>query len=67
MSEYPGSWEGKRNRIECLKCHDTIEATHEHDFKSCTCGFISIDGGWHGHWRRLWKDGDRKDAWKELP
>ena len=66
-SGYPGSWKGKRNRIQCLKCDDVIEATHQHDFKSCKCGFVSIDGGALGHWRRLWKEGDPKDAWKELP
>lgn len=64
---YPGSWDGQRNRIQCLKCEDIIEATHGHDFKSCKCGFVSIDGGALGHWRRLWKEGAPQDAWKELP
>lgn len=64
---YPGSWEGTRNRIECLKCGDVIEAYHQHDFKSCKCGFVSIDGGALGHWRRLWNGGAREDAFKEMP
>lgn len=64
---FPGSWEGKRNRIRCLKCRDVIEARHQHDFKSCKCGFVSIDGGFEGHWRRLWQGGDHKEAFEELP
>lgn len=67
MSDWPGSWQGKRNRIQCRKCSDIIEATHQHDFKSCKCGFVSIDGGCQGHWRRLWKEGDPKEAFEEMP
>ena len=65
--DWPGSWQGKRNRIRCLKCDDVIEATHQHDFKSCKCKFVSIDGGWGGHWRRLWAEGDRNAAFEEMP
>ena len=65
--ERPGSWEGRRNRIRCLKCKDVLEATHSHDFKSCKCGFVSIDGGHFGHWRRLWNEGDPKEAFEEMP
>jgi hypothetical protein len=64
---WPGSWEGKRNRIRCLHCTDVIEARHRHDYKSCKCGFVSIDGGFEGHWRRLWKEGDPKLAFEEMP
>ena len=60
---FPGSWEGQRNRIRCLKCSDVIEATHQHDFKSCKCGAVKIDGGAMGHWRRI---GDPKD-YEEVP
>lgn len=65
--QWPGSWDGKRNRVQCLKCDDVIEATHQHDFKSCKCGFVSIDGGAYGHWRRLWNEGDPKAAYREMP
>lgn len=33
------------NRIKCNKCGDIIESVHRHDFKSCSCKSISIDGG----------------------
>lgn len=43
-------FEGQRMRIiknaaECRVCADVIESTHRHDFVSCTCGEIFVDGG----------------------
>lgn len=64
---WPGSWNGKRNRIQCLKCLDVIEAEHQHDFKYCKCGFVYIDGGALGYWRRGWKEGSAEEAYKEMP
>ena len=34
-----------RNAIYCKKCKDTIESKNENDFKMCSCGVCSIDGG----------------------
>ena len=34
-----------RNRAQCNKCHEIIESKHVHDFVSCKCGAISVDGG----------------------
>lgn len=34
-----------RNSALCLKCNDKIESRHRHDFKMCSCGEISVDGG----------------------
>lgn len=34
-----------RNRAKCLLCNDIIESKHRHDFVSCSCGNIFIDGG----------------------
>jgi len=34
-----------RNAAKCLHCGTVIESKHSHDFKTCTCGKISIDGG----------------------
>lgn len=34
-----------RNAARCLKCNEEIESKHVHDFKSCSCGCISVDGG----------------------
>ena len=35
----------KRNRIKCNHCGDIIESEYVHDFKSCRCGQVSVDGG----------------------
>lgn len=35
----------KRNRLQCLDCKNIIESTHRHDFVSCRCGKIFVDGG----------------------
>ena len=35
----------KRNRARCKKCGDVIESEYRHDFVTCTCGAISVDGG----------------------
>lgn len=34
-----------RNRAKCKLCGDIIESFHRHDFVTCSCGEISIDGG----------------------
>ena len=34
-----------RNRVQCSKCNDIIESRHCHDFKSCSCGAVAVDGG----------------------
>jgi len=34
-----------RNAVKCLKCGDIIESAHVHDFKTCSCGAIFVDGG----------------------
>ena len=34
-----------RNAIQCKKCGDTIESASVHDFKTCSCGACSVDGG----------------------
>ena len=33
------------NRAKCLKCGDIIESKSIHDFVSCKCGEIFVDGG----------------------
>lgn len=35
----------KRNRAKCLHCGDIIESKNRHDFVTCTCGMLSVDGG----------------------
>lgn len=34
-----------RNRAKCKLCQSVIESFHEHDYVTCKCGHISIDGG----------------------
>jgi hypothetical protein len=34
-----------RNAAQCAKCGDIIESKHRHDFVSCSCGAIFVDGG----------------------
>ena len=33
------------NKAQCLKCKDIIESKHVHDYKTCSCGNLSVDGG----------------------
>lgn len=33
------------NRAKCLKCGDILCSYYNWDFKTCTCGAISVDGG----------------------
>lgn len=34
-----------QNAVTCLSCGDYIFSMHRHDFVTCTCGSISVDGG----------------------
>lgn len=34
-----------QNAVSCLSCGDFIFSMHRHDFVTCTCGSISVDGG----------------------
>ena len=34
-----------RNSARCKKCGDEIESKHRHDFVTCRCGAVSVDGG----------------------
>ena len=33
------------NKAKCLKCDEVLESKSIHDFKTCTCGNLSVDGG----------------------
>ncbi len=35
----------KKNWAKCRLCDDVIESVHRHDFQTCKCGEIFIDGG----------------------
>lgn len=34
-----------RNMAQCLLCGETIESKHRHDYVTCKCGNLSVDGG----------------------
>jgi len=51
-----------RNAVLCRSCCDIIESRHRHDFRTCKCGAISVDGG-QSYKKRCWKPGSR---WVEL-
>ena len=34
-----------RNAAKCRLCGDIVESKHRHDFRSCKCGEIFVDGG----------------------
>ena len=46
-----------RNAIQCKKCGDIIESVSVRDFKTCSCGTCSVDGG-HEYLRRCAKSLD---------
>jgi len=31
--------------VRCGKCREIIESKHRHDFVTCSCGNLSVDGG----------------------
>lgn len=46
-----------KNAARCLKCGDVIESTYCHDFRTCSCGALSVDGG-HEYLRRCFESLD---------
>lgn len=34
-----------QNEVQCLNCNDIVWSGSRHDFKSCKCGAVSVDGG----------------------
>lgn len=34
-----------QNQARCLDCGDEPFSAHVHDYRTCTCGNISVDGG----------------------
>jgi hypothetical protein len=38
-------YSGQRNIAKCRVCKNVIESKSVHDFVTCSCGAISVDGG----------------------
>ncbi len=49
-----------KNAGQCLKCKDIIESRHRHDFVTCSCGAVSVDGG-KDYLRRVYQKENFKD------
>ena len=50
------------NKAKCKKCGEILESKFNHDFKTCSCKRLSVDGGLD-YVRRGYKD---KDSYIEL-
>lgn len=60
----------KRNRIRCKHCNEIIESKHRHDYVSCDCGKVAVDGGVF-YLKRTFatspeEDYDELSEWEEL-
>jgi len=55
-----------QNAAVCKKCHDFIVSKHRHDFVTCQCGAISVDGG-QAYLRRVGQFEDALDMSWSIP
>lgn len=55
-----------RNMAQCKVCQDIIESKSEHDYVTCSCGAIAVDGGLI-HISRTGRPGDLIELSKYLP
>lgn len=55
-----------RNQAMCADCGDHIASFNRHDYRSCKCGNISVDGG-VDYLRRLFKDKHPIDTSVTIP
>lgn len=53
------------NQIECLRCGGRPFSSTVHDYRSCGCGNVSVDGGQH-YARRGWRGGKAEDSFRDL-
>lgn len=50
----------QRNGVRCKSCGDEIYSKRVHDFQTCSCGKVSVDGG-HAYLKRATVDGGEYD------
>lgn len=48
------------NKIKCKKCGDIIESKSTNDYKKCSCGTVSVDGG-KDYLKRIGNEEDYED------
>ncbi len=48
------------NRIKCKKCGDIIESKSTNDYKKCSCGAVTVDGG-KDYLKRIGNEEDYKE------
>ena len=48
------------NKARCDNCGDVIESKHVHDYVSCSCGRLAVDGG-HEYLRRNFSPSEYTD------
>lgn len=53
-----------RNMAQCHKCLEIIESKTVHDFRTCSCGGLSVDGGKY-YLKRCYRTGPG-DGYTEL-
>lgn len=51
-----------KNQAKCLSCLEVIISNNRHDFVTCSCGNLSVDGG-SFYTRRLFQTAD---SWEEM-
>lgn len=49
-----------KNAIQCKHCGEIIESTSAHDFITCKCGKVFVDGG-HEYLRRGYTNSAKDD------
>ena len=55
-----------QNSIRCNNCKQIICSLHRHDFFTCECGRVSVDGG-RSYLKRSFPEGvSPKEAYEEL-
>lgn len=54
-----------RNAMKCLRCGDVIESRTRHDFVTCSCGNISVDGGLD-YFHRVFAQGVSDEDYEDL-
>jgi hypothetical protein len=45
LNNWPETQPTTKNAARCALCNDIVHSTYRHDFVSCSCGEIFVDGG----------------------